>query len=113
MSQKGFRIACSVHWTSLWQTHKLRVPWVWRDMCPEFFAEGEYLNLPGLEYAVSPDGSRILVVRSVGGPTTTTLNVVTNSGPVARDVDHDYRRTALEQCRDVHELCHVHPASVR
>jgi hypothetical protein len=45
---------------------------------PEFFAEGEYLNLPGLEYAVSPDGSRILVVRSVGEPTTTTLNVVTN-----------------------------------
>lgn len=26
----------------------------------------------------SPDGSRILVVRSVGEPTTTTLNVVTN-----------------------------------
>ncbi len=45
---------------------------------PEFFAEGEYLELPGLEYAVSPDGSRILVVRSVGEPTTTTLNVVTN-----------------------------------
>ncbi|MCH7474872.1 MAG: glycine zipper 2TM domain-containing protein [Gemmatimonadetes bacterium] len=45
---------------------------------PEFFAEGEYLDLPGLEYAVSPDGSRILVVRSVGKPTTTTLNVITN-----------------------------------
>ncbi len=45
---------------------------------PELFAEGEYLNMPGLEYAVSPDGSRILVLRSVGKPTTTTLNVVTN-----------------------------------
>ncbi len=45
---------------------------------PEFFAEGEYLDLPGLEYRVSPDGSRILVVRSVGKATTTTLNVVTN-----------------------------------
>ena len=44
----------------------------------QLFAEGEYLNLPGLEYAVSPDGSRILVVRSVGEPTTTTLNVITN-----------------------------------
>ena len=45
---------------------------------PEFFAEGEYLDLPGLDYAVSSDGSRILVVRSVGEPTTTTLNVITN-----------------------------------
>jgi Tol biopolymer transport system component len=45
---------------------------------PELFAEGEYLNLPGLEYAVSADGSRLLVVRSVGEPTTTTLNVITN-----------------------------------
>ncbi len=44
----------------------------------EFFAEGEYLVLGGLDHAVSPDGSRILVVRSVGKPTTTTLNVVTN-----------------------------------
>ena len=45
---------------------------------PELFVEGPYLNLPGIEYAVSPDGSRLLVVRSVAEPTTTTLNVITN-----------------------------------
>ena len=45
---------------------------------PEFFAEGNFLDLPGLEYSVSPDGSRLLLVRSMGEPTTTVLNVVTD-----------------------------------
>lgn len=53
---------------------------------PQLFTQGgNYLNLPGLEYAVSQDGSRILVVRSVGDPTTTTLNVITDWLPVLRE----------------------------
>jgi hypothetical protein len=44
---------------------------------PQPFVEGPYLNLGGAEHAVSMDGERLLVVRGLGPPTTTTLHVVT------------------------------------
>jgi hypothetical protein len=45
---------------------------------PELFLEGDFLNVPGAEYAVSPDGQRLLLLQRPGERTTTTLNVVTN-----------------------------------
>ena len=45
---------------------------------PELFVEGNYLNVAGPEHAVSPDGSRLLLLRGPSDETTTTLNVVTN-----------------------------------
>jgi len=49
---------------------------------PELFAEGNYLQIGGVAYAVAPDGDRLLLARSIGAETTGTLHVVTNWFPL-------------------------------
>jgi hypothetical protein len=44
----------------------------------ELFVEGDYLNISGPEYAVSPDGSRLMLLRGSGERTTTTLDMIIN-----------------------------------
>jgi len=45
---------------------------------PEFVLEGDYLNVPGAEYAVSADGSRLLLLQGSGERTQSTLALITN-----------------------------------
>ena len=45
---------------------------------PELFLEGDFLDVPGMEYAVSPDGERLLLLKGPSETTTTTLNVILN-----------------------------------
>jgi serine/threonine-protein kinase len=45
---------------------------------PELLFEGNYLNLPGYSYDVTPDGLRFLLVMAKEEPATTQLNFVTN-----------------------------------
>jgi serine/threonine-protein kinase len=44
---------------------------------PTVFAEGPYVNLPGLSYTVSPDGQSLLLVRGTEEATTKELVVIT------------------------------------
>jgi hypothetical protein len=45
---------------------------------PREFAEGPFVNLPGISYTVSPDGERLLVVLGTDEETTTELHVITS-----------------------------------
>lgn len=45
---------------------------------PRLFLEGDYLNVNGRDVAVSPDGSRLLLLQPGGKPTSSTLDVVLN-----------------------------------
>ncbi|NNF27918.1 MAG: hypothetical protein HKN73_11905 [Gemmatimonadetes bacterium] len=45
---------------------------------PELFLEGSYLNVNGPDLAVSPDGSRLLLLRPNGKTSTSTLDVTLN-----------------------------------
>jgi len=46
---------------------------------PELLARGPFLNVSGVEYAVSPDGERLYLLAPASGPATTTrLTVITN-----------------------------------
>jgi hypothetical protein len=46
---------------------------------PELLARGPWLNVSGVEYAVTPDGERLYLLAPMAGPaTTTTLTVVSN-----------------------------------
>ena len=46
---------------------------------PELLARGPWLNVSGVEYAVSSDGERLYLLAPVAGSATTTrLTVVTN-----------------------------------
>jgi hypothetical protein len=45
---------------------------------PELFLEGDYLNIAGPGYEVSPDGTRLLLLQGSGERTRGTLDVITN-----------------------------------
>ena len=45
---------------------------------PEFFVEGDFLNVGGPEFEVSPDGSRLLLLQGSGERTQSTLSLITN-----------------------------------
>jgi hypothetical protein len=45
---------------------------------PELFVDGNFLNVPGPEVAVHPDGDRLLLLEGSGKRTTTQLNLVVN-----------------------------------
>ncbi|HSM18362.1 MAG TPA: hypothetical protein VK845_15350 [Gemmatimonadales bacterium] len=42
--------------------------------------QGDFLNVSGMEYAVSPDGQRLLLLQGDGHVSTVALNVITNWG---------------------------------
>jgi hypothetical protein len=45
---------------------------------PKFYLEGDYLNISGPEYAVHPDGKRLLLLQGSGERTRGTLDVINN-----------------------------------
>jgi hypothetical protein len=45
---------------------------------PELYLEGDFLNVPGSELDVHPDGRRLLLLEGPGERTTTRLNFVLN-----------------------------------
>ncbi len=45
---------------------------------PRVLFEGNYLNIFGVEYDVSPDGQRFLLLKPIEESSLTQLNVVTN-----------------------------------
>ena len=49
-----------------------------RFEAPTVFAEGPYVNLPGISYTVGHEGQRLLLVRGTDEQTTTQLGVITN-----------------------------------
>jgi serine/threonine-protein kinase len=54
---------------------------------PELLARGPWLNVAGVEYAVTPDGERLYLLAPMAGPaTTTTLTVVSNWFATLRDL---------------------------
>jgi serine/threonine protein kinase len=53
---------------------------------PELFVEGDFLDVPGMEYATSPDGSRLLLLQGPPESTTRVINLVTNWGTVLEHV---------------------------
>ncbi len=54
---------------------------------PELLARGPWLNVAGVEYAVTPDGERLYLLAPMAGPaTTTTLTVVSNWFTTLRDL---------------------------
>jgi serine/threonine-protein kinase len=54
---------------------------------PELLARGPWLNVSGVEYAVTPDGERLyLLAPMAGSATTTTLTVVSNWFTTLRDL---------------------------
>jgi serine/threonine-protein kinase len=60
---------------------------------PELLLRGPYLNQPGVEYAVSSDGERLILLAPATGATTTTrLTVISNWFTMVRDLDRTARR---------------------
>jgi hypothetical protein len=45
---------------------------------PRPFVSGNFVNVAGPDFAVSPDGQRLLLLRSLGEETNPVLNVITN-----------------------------------
>ena len=45
---------------------------------PKLFIEGDFLDVPGMEYATSRDGKRLLLLQGPSESHTTTLNVITD-----------------------------------
>ncbi len=45
---------------------------------PELWLEGEFVEVPGAEGAVAPDGKRVLLIHGPADRSTTVLSVVTN-----------------------------------
>ncbi|MGH7701678.1 MAG: hypothetical protein ACREMO_01170, partial [Gemmatimonadales bacterium] len=59
---------------------------------PELLTRGPYLNVSGVEYAVSPDGERLYLLAPASGPATTSqLTVVTNWFTMLQDLSRRAR----------------------
>ena len=60
---------------------------------PQLAAQGPYINVAGVEYAVSPDGEKLYLEAPVTGPPTTNrLTVVTNWFTMLKDLSRQAKR---------------------